>query len=61
MKYREMVKLIERDGWMWKRTSGSHRIYKQPTKAGTVVLAYHGSKDIPEGTAKSILKEADLE
>ena len=61
MKYRELVKLLERDGWFWKRSSGSHRIYKHPIKAGTVVLAYHGSKDVPEGTTKSIIKEAGLE
>jgi predicted RNA binding protein YcfA (HicA-like mRNA interferase family) len=41
--------------------SGSHRIYKHPTKSGTVVIAYHGAKDVPEGTLKSILKQAGLE
>jgi predicted RNA binding protein YcfA (HicA-like mRNA interferase family) len=61
MKHRDIVKLVEQDGWYWKRSSGSHRIYKHPTKSGTVVIAYHGTKDIPEGTAKSILRDAGLE
>jgi predicted RNA binding protein YcfA (HicA-like mRNA interferase family) len=61
VKYRDLVKLIEQDGWYWKRTKGSHRIYKHPTKTGTLILAYHGGKDIPEGTAKKILKDAGLE
>ena len=61
VKYRDIVKLIEADGWYWKRSSGSHEIYKHPTKTGTVVVAYHGAKDIPEGTLKSILKQAGLE
>ncbi len=61
MNYRELTRLIERDGWLWKRTSGSHRVYKHPTKPGTVVIAYHGSKDVPEGTLKSILRQAGLE
>jgi predicted RNA binding protein YcfA (HicA-like mRNA interferase family) len=60
MKYREITKLIESDGWYRKRSNGSHLIYKHPTKAGIVVVAYHGTKDIPEGTVKSILKQAGL-
>jgi len=61
VKYRDIVKLIEQDGWYWKRSSGSHRVYKHLAKPGTVVIAYHGAKDIPEGTLKSILKQAGLE
>jgi len=61
MKYRDVIKRIEQDGWYWKRTSGSHHIYKHPTKPGTVIVAYHGAKDVPEGTLKSILKQAGLE
>jgi predicted RNA binding protein YcfA (HicA-like mRNA interferase family) len=38
MKYREIIKRIEADGWYWKRTNGSHRIYKHPTKTGTVAV-----------------------
>jgi predicted RNA binding protein YcfA (HicA-like mRNA interferase family) len=61
MKFREITKLIEQDGWYWKRSAGSHRIYKHPTKPGTVVVAYHGGKDVPEGTLKSILSQAGLD
>jgi predicted RNA binding protein YcfA (HicA-like mRNA interferase family) len=61
MKFKEIAKRIEQDGWYWKRTSGSHRIYKHSVKPGIVVIAYHGSKDVPDGTLKSILKQAGLE
>ena len=47
MKYRELIKRIEQDGWYWKRTNGSHRIYKHPTKPKTVVIAYHGGRTYP--------------
>jgi predicted RNA binding protein YcfA (HicA-like mRNA interferase family) len=60
MTYREVARLIEKDGWVWKRTSGSHRIFKHPTKPGSVIVAYHGSKDIPDGTVKSIMKQAGI-
>ena len=36
MKYRDMIRLIEADGWVLARTNGSHRIYKHPTKPGIV-------------------------
>jgi len=61
MTSRQLTKLVERDDWYWKRTSGSHRVYKHPTKTGTVVISYHGAKDVPPGTLKSILKQAELE
>jgi predicted RNA binding protein YcfA (HicA-like mRNA interferase family) len=61
MKYREIVRMIERDGWIWKRSNGSHQIFRHPTKSGIVVVAYHGAKDIPEGTVKSILRQAGLD
>jgi len=61
VKHRDIIKIIENDGWYLKRTNGSHNIYKHPIKRGIVVVAYHGTKDIPEGTVKSILKQAGLE
>jgi len=61
MKYRDIIKRIEQDGWYLKRISGSHHIYKHPAKPGIVVIAYHGTKDVPEGTVKSILRQAGLE
>jgi predicted RNA binding protein YcfA (HicA-like mRNA interferase family) len=61
LKHRDVIKLIEQDGWFWKRSKGSHNIYKHPTKPGTVVVAYHGAKDLPEGTVKSILRQAGLD
>ena len=34
MKVRDIIKLLERDGWYLKATKGSHRQYKHPTKPG---------------------------
>lgn len=61
MKHRDIIKIIEADGWYWKRSNGSHAIYKHPTKSGSVVVAYHGKKDVPEGTVKNIFKQAGLD
>ena len=34
MKVRDVIKLIEKDGWYLVRTKGSHRQYKHPIKKG---------------------------
>jgi predicted RNA binding protein YcfA (HicA-like mRNA interferase family) len=60
MKVKELVKLIEADGWVQVRMRGSHRQYKHPTKLGTVTVSGKPSVDIPPGTLNSALKQADL-
>jgi predicted RNA binding protein YcfA (HicA-like mRNA interferase family) len=39
MKVREVIRLIEADGWFHVRTSGSHRQYHHRIKRGTVTVA----------------------
>jgi predicted RNA binding protein YcfA (HicA-like mRNA interferase family) len=56
MKFREVIRLIEQDGWKLHNTTGSHRQYKHPDKTGRVTIAGKPGKDVPEGTRKSILK-----
>jgi predicted RNA binding protein YcfA (HicA-like mRNA interferase family) len=59
MKVREIIKLIERDGWVLARQKGSHKTFTHPTKTGIVTVPEHGG-DIPIGTLNSILKQAGL-
>ena len=61
MKVREVIKMIEADGWHLVRSKGSHRQYKHPTKPGLVTIAAHTQNaDLPPGTLNSILKQAGL-
>ncbi len=61
MKVREIIRLIEDDGWKFYRQKGSHRIYKHSYKKGIVVVPNHGlSNDVKKGTENSILKQAGL-
>ncbi len=61
MKVKELRKLIEADGWILARQSGSHMQFKHPIKAGLVTLAGHKlSDDMAIGTTISILKQAGL-
>jgi len=60
MKVRDVIKMIEADGWYLVATKGSHRQYKHPTKPGRVTIAGHPSHDLGPGTLNSILKQAQL-
>jgi len=60
MKVREVIKLIEADGWYLDRTRGSHRQYKHPAKKGVATVAGKPGDDLAPGTQNSILKQAGL-
>lgn len=60
MKVRELIKLLEEDGWQQVRMKGSHRQFKHPEKSGTVTVAGKPSIDVPQGTLNSALKQAGL-
>ncbi len=60
MKVRDVIKLIEDDGWYLVTTKGSHRQYKHPYKSGRVTIAGHPGDDLAPGTLNSILKQAQL-
>ena len=57
MKYSELIRMLERDGWELHR-SKKHRIYRHPQK-GQLTVPFH-SKEVPSGTANRILKDAGL-
>jgi predicted RNA binding protein YcfA (HicA-like mRNA interferase family) len=60
MKVRDVIKLIERDGWYHVRTRGSHRQYNHDEKPGLVTVPGHPPEDLAPGTLNSILKQAGL-
>ena len=60
MKIREVIKLIEDDGWYLARTRGGHRQYKHPVKKGLVTISGKLGDDVGKGTLNSILKQAGL-
>jgi len=60
VKVREIIKVIEDDGWRHVRTKGSHRPFKHDDKPGVVTVPGHLGDDIAIGTLNSILKQAGL-
>ena len=60
MKVRDVIRLLERDGWYVTATRGSHRQFKHKRKPGRVTVAGKPSHDLAAGTLNSILKQAQL-
>ena len=60
MKVKELLKMLEEDGWTPSRTRGSLRQFKHPRKPGLVTVAGKPSADVPKGTLNAILKQSGL-
>ncbi len=60
MTVRELLRIIEKDGWFMVAQKGSHRQYKHPAKHGRVTIAGHPNDDLAPGTLNSILRQAGL-
>ena len=60
MKVREVIRMIEADGWYLVATRGSHRQYKHARKPGRVTIPGNLAHDLPPGTLNSIRKQAVL-
>jgi predicted RNA binding protein YcfA (HicA-like mRNA interferase family) len=60
VKVRELIRLVEDDGWRVVSTEGSHRQYKHPWKQGEITVAGRPGSDVAPGTLNSILKHAQL-
>ena len=61
MKVRDAIRIVERDGWRWVRTRGSHRIFVHPEKPGSVAIAGHPGEDLKKGTWGNIKRQAGLQ
>jgi len=60
MKIRDVIKMIEADGWYLVGQKGSHRQYEHPAKKGRVTIAGHTSRDLHPKTLNSVLRQAGL-
>jgi predicted RNA binding protein YcfA (HicA-like mRNA interferase family) len=56
---RDLRRILEQNGFVFTRQSGSQAIFKHPVKKLRIVLPIH-SCDIPTGTLHAILKDAGL-
>ena len=55
-----LIRLLEQNGFLFKRGRGSHQLYYHSEKNITVVVPVHGGKDMKKGTFLAILKQAGI-
>ena len=60
MKVKDVIRLLEGEGWFLVATRGSHRQYKHPVRPGRVTVEGKASDDLAPGTLNSILKQSGL-
>lgn len=61
IKVREVIKIIEHDGWYLIAQQGSHRQYKHAIKRGRVTIPGKPNDSLHPKTLASIFKLAQLE
>lgn len=60
MKFSELVRLLEENGFRIVKEKGSIRYYGKTGCPNLVRVDYHGSKEVPKGTCHAILKAAGI-
>ena len=60
MKFSELVRLLEKEGFTIVKQKGSIRYYGKAGLDRLIRVDYHGPKEVPTGTCQSILKAAGI-
>ena len=58
---KHLIKLLESNGFYFKRANGSHQLFYNPNTNKTVIVPVHGGKDLKKGTFFAIIKQAGIE
>lgn len=60
MNSKDIIKRLEKEGWVRVGGKGDHMKYKHPVRSGHVVVP-HPRKDIAPGTLRNIFRQAGWE
>lgn len=60
MKFSELARLLEENGFRIVKEKGSIRYYGRPGWDKLIRVDYHGSKGVPTGTCHAILRAAGI-
>lgn len=55
---KELIRLLQQQGWVLDRIQGSHHILVRQDK--TLSVPVHGSSDLKKGTLNAIMKQGGL-
>lgn len=60
MTFSELVRRLKKSGFTVVKEKGSIRYYGKPGWKSLVRVDYHGSKEVPTGTCRAVLKAAGI-
>jgi predicted RNA binding protein YcfA (HicA-like mRNA interferase family) len=60
LRVREVIQLLEKNGWKEMRSKGSHRHFKHLNQPWVITVPGNDGKEIAPGTLNAILKKAGL-
>lgn len=60
VKVKDVLRMLDEDGWRLVTTRGSHRQFKHASKPGRVTVAGEPSDDVAPGTFNNMLRQAGL-
>jgi len=60
MKFSELIRLLENNGFQLFKEKGSIRYYSKPGHHNLIRVDFHGAKEVPKGTCHAILKAAGI-
>ncbi|MDZ7377412.1 MAG: type II toxin-antitoxin system HicA family toxin [candidate division KSB1 bacterium] len=56
---KDIIRILEKEGFVLDRIKGSHHIYYHPETKRRAVIPFH-KKDLPKGTLLEILRQAGI-
>ena len=59
MNCKELIKLLEKDGWILRGSKGSHHVFNHPLKSGHITVP-HPKKDLGIGLVQKLIKQAGI-
>jgi predicted RNA binding protein YcfA (HicA-like mRNA interferase family) len=54
----KLIKILEKKGFIFKRSSGSHQTYSHPITHRIISIPVHRGKDLGRGITKAIIADA---
>jgi len=60
MKWSELKKLAEQNGWQLLRHGANHDIYEHPEKTERLIVGRHSSEEIKKGLMKKLIKQIGI-
>ena len=57
---KHLIKILENNGFIYKRSKGSHQLFYKPGTKKTAIVPFHSGRDLKKGTFLAILKQAGI-